>query len=183
MHRQTADLDAPEIRRFSLHSELMRQMDKLKSFATELYDQLLQRIDHLQNVSGEWETYEKTLPHCLLQGDFGWRNFVRVRGGNLLLIDFELAAIGPCWMEFAKAWDRELADPQRLQLFLGEYKATLGTELPELADHYAWAMRLWQVAGIFAFTETFGDQTGFRDYALEMLEAFDRKWSFPSHME
>lgn len=178
LHRQTTALDAPEVRRVSLQSELTRQMDKLKSFATELYEKLIQRVDHLRSVAGEWETYEQNLPHCLLQGDFGWRNFVRVKGGNLLLIDFELAVIGPCWMEFAKAWDREFADPQRLQSFVDEYKATFGPELPELEEHFAWAMRLWQVAGIFAYTEKYGDQTGFRNHALEMLEAFDRKWSF-----
>jgi thiamine kinase-like enzyme len=178
LHRQTIRLEAPEMRNVSLNSELTRQFDGLKDISPELHDKLLQRLDHLRQVAGEWETYEQTLPHCLLQGDFGWRNFVREKSGNLLLIDFELSMMGPCWMEFAKALNREFADRQRQQLFINEYQATVGASLPDLADHFAWAMRLWQVAGIFVYTEKYGDPTGFRKYGLSIVEAFDRKWSF-----
>lgn len=172
-HSKTIGGADPQVRQFTLRSEMERMMDLVEQFDPTEYKALRTRIHLLIEKVGDWEAYEQSLPKCLIHGDFGWRN-VALRGAarQVSLIDFEHAAFAPCWMDLAKAYDRELADPADLEAFLDGYREGFGKEMLALQEGYLWGMRLWQAAGIYYFTAKFPNEQ-FRAQGTLILQKFD----------
>jgi len=178
LHARTTGYTGAEMRRFTLQRELDRQLTKVETSHPVLHAEMQARIDRLRAASGGWEAYEASLPQCLLHGDFGWRNLVRVPTGGLQLIDFEHSALGPNWMDFGKVLDGELADPQDRAVFLAGYAEAFEGALPPLAEHYFWGLRLWQGLAILQYCSVYPDDQ-FRAFGERMLIRFDEQFGGP----
>jgi hypothetical protein len=126
-------------------------IDRIEEFDESLAERLRQLQAEISPVE---------LPHRehtgLLHGDFGWRNLRRGPDRRLWLMDFEHARWGHPYLEFAKAWDRELADPDSRRWFLEGYDTTAPLPSPGPADLAE--IRLWAAAGIFPYAREHGDR-------------------------
>ena len=105
----------------------------------------------------------------LLHGNLGWRNLgIEHDDGQLILFDFEHAAIGAPILDLAKLWDRELANPEARSCFLAGYQRE-GPESYIQSWHAAIdIVRLWAVAGMFTYTRKHTDPA-FERHARSIL--------------
>jgi aminoglycoside phosphotransferase (APT) family kinase protein len=104
---------------------------------------------------------------CLLHGDAGWRNLDwDPDGRKIWIVDFEHGAVGHPLLDFAKLWDRELADQAARAEFVTGYQR----HHPDFAATSGAidAVRLWAAAGIFPYAVPRGDHD-FEQHAYRIL--------------
>lgn len=130
---------------------------------------LAERIQRLAEAVSSTLLKEPTRA-VLLHGDWGWRNALRGPDGAIWLIDFEHARWGHPFLDFAKPWDRELAEPTIREAFMNGYSQTTEGSVPSTAS--MGMVRLWAAAGIFPYARRLGD-VAFAEHGRDILDRLE----------
>lgn len=149
-----------------LVSAVLVLVDRIAVFDEPLADRVRRLLDEV----GPAGSLDDPTSSVLLHGDLGWRNALRGPDGDMWLIDFEHARWGHPLLEFAKAWDRELTEPQIRAAFLRGYRDV--TDGPVPTDDSMRVVRLWAAAGIFPYAHQHRD-VEFADHGRVVLDRLE----------
>lgn len=171
LHERTWGLKDDQLRRFSSIADLL---DEKLRLVAEIDQPLADRLARLRKRlrPGEQAFAVFGDERCLLHGDVGWRNLALDPHYRCILFDFEHAAVGPAILDFAKLWDRELAEQEVRDTFLRGYRALHPVDL-ETWHAAIGAVRLWAAAGIFPYARPRGD-FGFETHARLIVERLEQ---------
>jgi thiamine kinase-like enzyme len=172
MHNNTSHAIFSDMRRLSLGSSLMQELEDLQQANPLLGARVALLVEWLVPYEKEWFMYERLLPLVLLHRDFGWRNVVRKVEGTLMIVDYEHVALGPWYLDLAKCLDRELYDPQHLKTFLQGYIEITRYSLHDIPKTYALATRLWGSARFLYHGIKHNDPTSI-EHGLIILERLE----------
>ncbi len=169
LHAVTRGASDPQIRQYaSVDALIAGKTAQVARIDVALAD----RIQRLHDAITSQGSTDPGVGTCLLHGDVGWRNFYTDPGDQRIwIVDFEHAAIGPPLLDFAKLWDRELADPATRAAFLNGYSQ----HQPGIAATPASinAVRLWAAAGIIPYARPRGDHD-FEQHAHLILRKLEK---------
>ncbi len=168
LHAATSGIEDDQLRRYAD----VRQLVAEKITLVARFDQPLS--ERIQKISDQMFIRRRTAAPddrvCLLHGDMGWRNLHADSHGNMWLLDFEHAAIGPPLLDFAKLWDRELNAPDSREAFLSGYRQSMTAQPVQREDIDP--VRLWAAAGIFPYARPRGDHD-FERHAYDILNRLE----------
>ncbi|HUY52141.1 MAG TPA: aminoglycoside phosphotransferase family protein [Streptosporangiaceae bacterium] len=170
LHAETGGTRDSRLRRYgSVSALILGKAAQVARLDAGLADRIRRLHDTITSRGGTDLSQES----CLLHGDFGWRNLHTNPGGRgIWMVDFEHAAVGHPLLDFAKLWDRELADQDARAEFVTGYRQ----HHPDFAATSAAidAVRLWAAAGIFPYAVPRGDHD-FGQHAYRILGKLEER--------
>lgn len=175
MHSGTTPASFPGIRPLSLGRSLAQEVENLQRVSVDLGKYFTRPIQWLLSYESAWVAYEQTLPQVLLHRDFGWRNLIRKETGELMIVDYEHVALGPCYLDLTKCLDRELCQPEHLHFFEQGYAEVTHVVFDHVPVDYSWGTRLWGAARFFYHGTTQDDQTSI-EHGFTIVERLRKEW-------
>ncbi|HUY44666.1 MAG TPA: aminoglycoside phosphotransferase family protein [Streptosporangiaceae bacterium] len=170
LHAKTRGTTDPQLRRYGdVNALILEKTAQVARLDTGLAGRIRRLHDSITNRAGT-DLGQET---CLLHGDIGWRNLHTDPGGRAIwMVDFEHAALGHPLLDFAKLWDRELADQTARAEFVTGYRL----HHPDFAKVFGAidAVRLWAAAGIFPYAVPRGDYD-FEQHAYRILGKLEER--------
>lgn len=153
----------------------------LASAGTTLTDDLRKRADQLAGLAPHYgRRVRRLIPHCVevpqtdhcvLHGDFGWRNLGLDADGQVWLLDWDTATSGHPFVDLGKLIDREFTeDHVRGQFLRGyrQYHSVVSYPWPAYVD----TVRLWVAAGLLTYG-LFRGIPGLTGHSLHILDEIE----------
>lgn len=128
---------------------------------------------HLQEILSHFKLYAKTIKQDInrtskhvLHGDVGLRNY-KIVAGNVCLIDFEKAKIGPVFLDFTKLFYQDFRnDPKLKDAFLHGYQSNqIEWQISRATEYF---LIFITALGIFSYTSEIVDPN-FEQLGMRML--------------
>jgi hypothetical protein len=149
----------------TLTDDLRERADQLAGFAPEYGRRVRRLIPHCVEVP--------RTDHCVLHGDFGWRNLGLDASGQVWLLDWDTATWGHPAVDLGKLIDREFTEDHVRDLFLRGYRQhhpVINYPWPAYVD----TVRLWVAAGLLNYALLRG-LAGLTGHALHILEEIESR--------